>query len=159
MATAAVCEQPPTSGVPNVVREIRRTGRIDWPALRRYLQEASGNDIVEVLGWTVNYDDGELGMVCRVVPTEPRSRVSFLVFGLLSLSEGEPLCASFVDLNDPGSTAVTGLACTNRFEPEVDGSMVLSLVLGIVETEAGEELFAFEEYFEVSSWASSPRGR
>ena len=68
MMNAAVCEQPSTSGVPSVVRDIRRTGRIDWPALRRCLQDASGNDIVEVLGWTVNYYDGELGMVCRVVP-------------------------------------------------------------------------------------------
>ena len=149
MVNAAVCEQPRTSGVPGIVRDIRRTGRIDWPALRRCLQDASGNDVVEVLGWTVNYYDGELGMVCRVVPTEPRSRVSFLVFGLLSLTEGEPLCASFVDLKDSSETAVTGFACTNRFEPDVDGAMVLSLVLGIVETDTGEELFAFEEYFEV----------
>ncbi len=152
MAKAAVCEQITISGVPGVVRDIQRTGRIDWPALRRCLRAASGNDAVEVLGWTVNHHDGELGMVCRVVPLEASSRVSFLVFGLLSLTEGGPVCASFVDIDrgaPPPGTSVTGLACTNRFDRDVDGVMVLSLILGIVETEAGDEFFAFEEYFEV----------
>ena len=139
-------------GAPSAVREAQRTGKIDWPALRGCLGEATGNEAVEVMGWTVNQDGGELAMVCRVLPVNVRDRVTLLILGILSMEDAEPLSASLLDLDGDGpppGSSVTGLTCTRRFDPDLDGPMVLSLLLGIVETEAGDELFAFEGYFEV----------